>query len=300
MEKWNQFPIWQTTLYMCLNIHHILVLITVRRFMKGSSFFFLFFVTGCFDVYYCYTLTTYNIFKNTMSGPIYIWLSQLNSTSLFFGLFNNLFGNCMMAINRFCATFLFYEKYWTQCHIISYFSITATVSLACCTPYITRHRAFYVANGKWAYTNNNLTLVLQRSIAISIIGTYELIGISMSFLTAYRLKMYGMRSKKNEKNLIFVTSLHILVDIVAMLIMIAEFLEWQFPLALFAVKNVFPVTYTVVILNSVTIILTNKRVRDAYIQTLKFWKKRVEDANSSSRQQTSIPVTLKLGNVVVF
>lgn len=145
-------------------------------------------------------------------------------------------------------------RYWTQCHIISYFSITATVSLACCTPYITRHRAFYVANGKWAYTNNNLTLVLQRSIAISIIGTYELIGISMSFLTAYRLKMYGMRSKKNEKvswvsvlemkvsrfqNLIFVTSLHILVDIVAMLIMIAEFLEWQFPLALFAVKNVF-------------------------------------------------------------
>lgn len=105
------------------------------------------------------------------------------------------------------------------------------------------------------------------------------------------------------QNLIFVTSLHIIVDIVAMFIMIAEFLEWQFELALFAVRNVcvnpqvpfsttffqvFPVTYTVVILNSVTIVITNKRVRDEYIVTLIFWKKKVEDRNTSSRQLTSV------------
>ncbi|EGT52737.1 hypothetical protein CAEBREN_23753 [Caenorhabditis brenneri] len=314
MEKWDRFPVWQTMFYMCLNIHYVLVLITVKRFMKGSSFFFIFFVTGCFDMYYCYTLTTYNIFKNTISGPIYVWLSQLNSTSLFFGLFNNLFGNMMMAINRFCATFLSYERYWHPSHILVYFSLTATVSLVCCTPYILRHRAFYVTNGKWAYTNVNLTLVLQRSIAISIIGSYELIGISMSILTVYRLKIHGIRSKKNEKNLILVTTLHILVDIVAMFIMIAEFLEWQFSFALFAVQNVwfecgnrpicyfqvFPVTYTVVILNSITIVLTNKRVREAYFQTILFWKKRVEDQNSSSRQQTSLPATPQLGKVQVF
>ncbi|CAR99054.1 Protein CBG25801 [Caenorhabditis briggsae] len=301
MEKWDQFPIWQTLFYMCLNVHHVLVLITVRKFMKGSSFFFIYFVTGCFDVYYCYTLTTYNIFKNTMSGPIYVWLSQLNSSSLFFGLFNNLFGNGMMAINRFCATFLSYERYWRPLHILIYFSLTATISLACCTPYILRHRSFYVSNGNWAYTNVNSTLILQRSIAIAIIGMYEVIGISMSILTVYRLKIHGIRSKKNEKNLVLVTSLHILVDIVAMLIMIAEFLEWQFSLALFAVKNVFPVTYTVVILNSVTMVVTNKRVRDAYLMTIKFWKKRVEDQNSSSRQHTSLPATpTNIGKIAVF
>uniref|UniRef100_A0A1I7TG24 7TM_GPCR_Srx domain-containing protein n=2 Tax=Caenorhabditis tropicalis TaxID=1561998 RepID=A0A1I7TG24_9PELO len=141
---------------------------------------------------------------------------------------------------------------------------------------------------------------MQRSIAISIIGCYEVIGIFMSALTVYRLKIHGIRSKKNEKNLLIVTFLHILVDIVAMFIMIAEFLEWQFPLALFAVQNVFPVTYTVVILNSITIVLTNKRVRDAYFLTIQFWKKRVEDQNSSSRQHTSLPPTPKIGNVQLF
>uniref|UniRef100_A0A8R1I4G2 Serpentine receptor class gamma n=1 Tax=Caenorhabditis japonica TaxID=281687 RepID=A0A8R1I4G2_CAEJA len=207
----------------------------------------------------------------------------------------------MMAINRFCSTFLSYEKYWKPRHVLLYFSFTSVASLLFCTPYILRHRSFYIVNGKWVYTNVNTTLVLQRSIAISIIGCYEAIGIVMSVLTVYRLKIYKIYCKEIEKNLILVTSLHIFVDIIAMFIMISEFLEWQFPLALFAVSNVFPVTYTVVILNSVTIVITNRTVREEYKMTWQFWKKRERVKNSSSRGYPSVapPQTSNLTKVQI-
>ncbi|CAI2353355.1 unnamed protein product [Caenorhabditis sp. 36 PRJEB53466] len=268
-ETWRLFdPIY---LLFCVpvTIHYIFVLRVIRKLRDSNGYYFIFFLVGLSDVIYCCAMLTCELLNFTNSLPQVFFVFFVVVT--YFGVFFNLLSNTLLAINRFCATCVWYNTYFDHHYIKLYFILIFFVSFVATLPggvlmFIYLYLDFslnaqYEKSG-WGSFN------LHRTIIIAIMLSDALTGILSTSCTVYRLRKYKINY---DKSLLLVTFFHIFPDLLVAFFNLDLIFQFtgasQFTNELSRMFLFFLVSF-----NSLTIVCTNRVIRTEYLKVFVFWK----------------------------
>ncbi|KAF1752224.1 hypothetical protein GCK72_018778 [Caenorhabditis remanei] len=236
------------------------------------------------------------LLHHTQLLPQFVFVSCVVTS--YYGVFFNLLSNGLLSLNRFCATFVWYTTYFNNACIKIYFLIISVVALVATLPggilmfiYLFKDYSLAAQYGKTGLESFNT----HRSIIISMMICDGLVGCVTSLSTIYRLRKYKINY---DKSLLLVTTLHIFPDTLVTLFnldMIFQVTgESKYMNELSRMFLVFLVSF-----NSLTIVCTNRQIRQEYFNLLLslrqiFW------CSSSVRNTLTNLTTVSKERVTVF
>ncbi|CAI5442417.1 unnamed protein product [Caenorhabditis angaria] len=121
-----------------------------------------------------------------------------------------MFANSLMSLNRYSATFISYQHYWTSYRFKLYFGIFIILSFLCIIPTLIDDRIFELENEKWIIIYLPITITIHRIILCSIIIIKQNVQLILGYLTILRLR--NNTNSKNDKNLVYIIMFHSLAD----------------------------------------------------------------------------------------
>ncbi|CAB3404879.1 unnamed protein product [Caenorhabditis bovis] len=187
-ENWTNFPHTFFVVFTAITLYYIVVLLNILKNFITSPFFRIFFVTGVFDILQCIGVIFLGVNGHVTLGPKWFFAAYFSSFASCFCLFTNLIGNGLMIINRFSATFIGYQKYWSKHRVNAYMWILFTLCFIASVPALFRHK-IYEANGdSWKV----VTTTRQATVVNS-----------SKFLTLART---------NNESLVVITIVHLVLD----------------------------------------------------------------------------------------
>ncbi|PIC22562.1 hypothetical protein B9Z55_016572 [Caenorhabditis nigoni] len=266
---WRLFDPLYLLFVIPVTIHYILVLKAVSNFRESNSFLYIFAILGVFDVVYCFAmlgceLLHYTQFLSPFGFVCCVVLS-------YYGVFFNLLSNGLLSVNRLCATCVWYNTYFSDSCIKVYFYIISIISLICTLPggvlmfiYLFKDYGLAAQYGKTGLESFNT----HRTIIITMMISDGIVGCVTSLSTMYRLRKYKI---SYDKSLLLVTTLHIFPDAFVSMFNLDMIFQYtgdsQYMNELSRMFLVFLVSF-----NSLTIVCTNRQIRQEYFRLLFFWK----------------------------
>lgn len=106
-ETWRLYdPLY---LIFCIpaTIHYIIVLKVVSHLKENNSFLFIFTILGISDIFYFVVTLLCELFHYTNWVPDFAFVCCVVAS--YYGVFFNLLSNGLLSLNRFCATWVWYN-----------------------------------------------------------------------------------------------------------------------------------------------------------------------------------------------